>query len=160
MIAITHRGMTTFVFRRAIRRVYPPAPLQEEPTLNLGQFHGCRAFLVVVHHVVDPSADGIVAHQPRIAGLQEFGRRTHIPHPRIEPKFVTVGIKDYWHSVVDRRRYSAVEEAKQSYESAIQRDANNVSAKKQFDGFVAECNRQGSELPNPATVSVDDIRRH
>jgi hypothetical protein len=39
-----------------------------------------------------------------------------------------------------------VEEAKQSYESAIQRDANNVSAKKKFDGFVAECNRQGSEF--------------
>ena len=84
MIAITHRGMTTFVFRRAIRRVYPPAPLQEEPTLNLGQFHGCRAFLVVVHHVVDPSADGIVAHQPRIAGLQEFGYGSHILHAGIK----------------------------------------------------------------------------
>ena len=42
-----------------------------------------------------------------------------------------------------------VEEAKQSYERGIQRDANNVSAKKKFDGFVAECNRQGSESVLP-----------
>jgi hypothetical protein len=38
-----------------------------------------------------------------------------------------------------------VEEAKQSYESAIQRDAKRISQKK-VDGFVAECNRQGSEF--------------
>jgi len=38
-----------------------------------------------------------------------------------------------------------VEEAKQSYESAIQRDAKRICQKK-VDGFVAECNRQGSEF--------------
>jgi hypothetical protein len=52
-----------------------------------------------------------------------------------------IGMRSWMAEVTAR-----VEEAKQSYESAIQRDANNSSAKKKFDGFVAECNRQGSEF--------------
>ncbi len=35
--------------------------------LRLRQFHGCGAFLVVIAHGIDPSADGITPHQPGIA---------------------------------------------------------------------------------------------
>jgi hypothetical protein len=47
-----------------------------------GRFHSCGAFLVVVRHVVDPGANWIAAHQPSIAGLQQFRRRNSIPHAR------------------------------------------------------------------------------
>jgi integrase len=77
-------------------------PLREEPILNLGEFHGRRAFFVVVGYVVDPGAHGIAAHQPGIERFQQFGRHTHIPHPRIEPQVVAVGVEDDGHSVVDR----------------------------------------------------------
>jgi hypothetical protein len=60
-------------------------PLREETILNLGKFHWSRAFFVVVRHVVDPGAYGKAPHQPGIAGLQQFGRRTHIIHSRTEP---------------------------------------------------------------------------
>ena len=59
--------------------------LREQLTLHLGQFHGRRTCLVVVGDVVDPGAHGIPMHQPGIVGLQQFGRRTHIPNSRIEP---------------------------------------------------------------------------
>jgi hypothetical protein len=58
----------------------PTAPLREESILNLGEFHGCGAFTVVVRHAVDPGAHGIAPHQPGVAGPQQIGRRTHIPH--------------------------------------------------------------------------------
>ena len=70
--------------------------------LNLFEFHGCRALPVVVHHVIDPRADGVAPHEPIIIGLQQFGGCTHVRHPRIEPQVVVVGIKNDWHSVVDR----------------------------------------------------------
>ena len=44
------------------------SPLLEELILNLGECHGCRAFLVIVRRVVDPRADGKAPHQPGIAG--------------------------------------------------------------------------------------------
>src|ERR1022692_2326758 len=69
--------------------------------LQLDKLHSPRALRVVVSHSIDPRAHRIASHHLGIAGSQQFGRRTHIPHSRIEPKFVTVGIKDYWHSVVD-----------------------------------------------------------
>jgi hypothetical protein len=47
-------------------------PLEEETILNLGEFHGQRAFLVIVRHVIDPTAHGIARHQPSIVGLQQF----------------------------------------------------------------------------------------
>jgi len=61
----------------------------------------CGAFFVIVNHVVDPSAHGIAPHQPGIAGFQQFGRRTHAGHSRIEPQVVTIWIKNDWHAVVD-----------------------------------------------------------
>jgi hypothetical protein len=64
-------------------------------------FHGSRARFVVVRHVIDSSAYGIAPHLPSIVGLQQFGRRIHIPHPRIEPKIVAVWIKDHRHAVVN-----------------------------------------------------------
>lgn len=76
-------------------------PLKEETSLSLGEFHGRRAFLVVVSHVVDPSAYGIALHQPSIVGLQQFGRRIYIPHSGIEPQIIAVGRKDDGHAVVD-----------------------------------------------------------
>jgi hypothetical protein len=75
----------------------------EEPILNLGEFHGSRAGCVVVSDMIDPRADGEAPHQPSIVGLQQIGRRTDIPHPRIKPQIVAVWIEDDWHSVVDGR---------------------------------------------------------
>jgi hypothetical protein len=48
----------------------------EESILNLSEFHGSRAFLGVIRHVVDPRAYGIAPHQPGIGGLQQIGRRS------------------------------------------------------------------------------------
>lgn len=76
-------------------------PLQEKTILNLGEFHGRGALFVVVHHVVDPCAHGIAAHQAGIEGLQKFRHRSHILHSRIEPEVIAVRVKDDWHSVVD-----------------------------------------------------------
>jgi hypothetical protein len=75
--------------------------LQEETSLSLGEFHACGAFLVVISHVIDPSAYGIATHQLSIVWLQQFGRRSDIPHSRIEPNIVAVGIKNDWHAVVN-----------------------------------------------------------
>jgi hypothetical protein len=60
------------------------APLREKPILNLGKLRRMRTFLVVVSHVVDPSAHGIAPHARGIVGPQQFGRRCHIPHSRIK----------------------------------------------------------------------------
>ena len=59
--------------------------LREKLILCLGEFHGCGAFFVVVSHRIDSSAYRIAPRQPSIVRSQQFGRRTHIPHPRIEP---------------------------------------------------------------------------
>ena len=59
--------------------------LEEKPILNLGGFHGCGAFFVVVRHVVDPSANRVAPHLSSVVGLQQIGRRSHILYPRIEP---------------------------------------------------------------------------
>ena len=75
--------------------------LGEETILNLGDFHGSEAFLVVISHVIDPSAHGIAPHQPGIVRLQQFRRRRQILHSRIEPYIVAVGIEDDRHSVMD-----------------------------------------------------------
>jgi|ERR1017187_6496956 hypothetical protein len=57
--------------------------LGEQPILNLRTLHWRTAFRIVVNHGVDPVAHGIAAHQPSIAGLQQFGRRSHVSHLRI-----------------------------------------------------------------------------
>ena len=67
------------------RGSYLARTLREESILNLGEFHGCGAFLVVITHMINASAYGIAPHQPSIVGPQQFGRHRHIPHPRIEP---------------------------------------------------------------------------
>jgi hypothetical protein len=64
--------------------------LGKKPILNVGKLHGTRAFLIVVSHVIDPCAYGVALHHSSIAGLQEFGRRSHILHPRIEPRIVAI----------------------------------------------------------------------
>jgi hypothetical protein len=46
--------------------------------------------------VVDPSANRIAPHQPGISGLQQIGRLTHFPYPRIKPQVVAIWIKDHW----------------------------------------------------------------
>jgi hypothetical protein len=92
------------VLLRATWRYYwasPTVALREQTILNLGEFHGCGAFFVVVSHLIDPRAYRIASHQPCIEGLQQFGRRSRVLHPRIEPQVVAVWIKDDWHSVVD-----------------------------------------------------------
>ena len=77
-------------------------PLQENTTLHLGEFHGRGAGFVVVSHGIDPTAYGVAPHQPSIVGLQQFRRRNHVPHSRIEPHVVAVWVEDDWHTVVDR----------------------------------------------------------
>jgi hypothetical protein len=73
----------------------------EESILNQGEFHGRRAFPVVVGHVVDASAHRIAAHPASIESPQHFRRRTHILHSGIEPQVVGIRIKNDWHAVVD-----------------------------------------------------------
>src|ERR1035437_7928161 len=69
--------------------------------LWLTKLHGCGAFRVVVSHVIDPRAHGIAPHEPSIVGLEQFGRRSRVPHPRIEPQVVAVWVEDDGHAVVD-----------------------------------------------------------
>jgi hypothetical protein len=92
------------VLLRAAWRYYwasPTAPLRKEPILNLCESYRCGTFLVIVRHMVNPSAHGIAPHQPSIAGLQQFGRCSYIRHSRIKPSVVAVWIEDDGHAVVD-----------------------------------------------------------
>jgi hypothetical protein len=66
------------------------AHLQEETWVSLRDIHGCSAFRVVVGHMVDPSAYGIAAHHPSIAGLQQLKRCARVGHARIEPSVIAV----------------------------------------------------------------------
>ena len=90
--------------RDRIRERNPiPVRLQQEETiLSLG-FHDGGALVVVVRHVVDPRAYGIAPHKPGIKGRQQFGRRSHIRRPRIEPECIGIWIENDWHTVVDGR---------------------------------------------------------
>jgi hypothetical protein len=76
-------------------------PLAEESILNLCEFRRTRAFLVIVRHVVDPSAHGIAPHTLGIAGLQQIGNGFDLCHARIKPEVVAIRVEDDWHSVVD-----------------------------------------------------------
>ena len=80
-------------------RVFPAIPLQKETILNRCQFHGRRAFFVVVTYVIDTSTYATAPHQPGIVG--QIGGRTHIPHARIEPQVVAIWIENHWHAVMD-----------------------------------------------------------
>jgi hypothetical protein len=46
--------------------------LSHESRLTLGEFNGCRALFVVIGDIVDPCADWVTPHLPRIVGLQQF----------------------------------------------------------------------------------------
>ena len=74
--------------------------LQEETSLSLDEFHGYGAILVVISHMIDSSAYWIAPHELCIVRLQQFGRRTRIPHSRIEPQVVAIRIKNDWHAVM------------------------------------------------------------
>jgi hypothetical protein len=54
-----------------------------------------------LRHVIDPRTHGTAPHQPGIAGLQQFIRRSRVLHSGVEPQIVAVWIKDDWHPVVD-----------------------------------------------------------
>src|SRR5208337_435202 len=56
--------------------------LRKETILNLGNFHGLRAFLVVVRHAVESGAYGKAPHQPGVEGFEQSGRRSHTIHLR------------------------------------------------------------------------------
>jgi hypothetical protein len=43
---------------------------------------------VVIRHGIDPHSHRIAPHQPGIARLQQFGRRSHIRHFGVEPQVV------------------------------------------------------------------------
>lgn len=80
--------------------VKPHPPLRKEASLSLRDFHRSGARLIVIHHMIDPSAHGKAAHQPGIIGLQEIGRRTHIPLGR----FAVASIRgDNWYSAAQWR---------------------------------------------------------
>jgi hypothetical protein len=82
-----------------IRR--PHNTLREKSSLNLGEFHGCGAFFVVIGYVIDPSAYGIAPHLASIVGFQHFARPAHIHHPRFEPQVAIASVEDDRHPVVD-----------------------------------------------------------
>jgi hypothetical protein len=90
-LSLQGRGLTWFREARFREREMKRAgnsltiQLREKLILCLGEFHGCGAFFVVVSHRIDSSAYRIAPRQPSIVRSQQFGRRTHIPHPRIEP---------------------------------------------------------------------------
>jgi hypothetical protein len=65
--------------------------LQEKTRLNVENLSELRAFLVVVHDMIDSRAHGIAPHLPGIEGLQQFGRRSYIRHAGVEPHVVTMG---------------------------------------------------------------------
>src|ERR1700689_2613643 len=72
-----------------------PVRLREQPTLSFRKLHGRGARFVVVHHGIDPRANGIASHEPGIIGLQQIGdRRSHILHSRIEPQVVGIWIEN------------------------------------------------------------------
>src|ERR1035438_8573121 len=113
VVTWVRRERTEFKFQLATLNINPHSsvmgevpplstgPLQEESILNLCKLHWRGASLVIVQYGIDPSAHGIAPHQPSIAGFQQFGRRSHILHPRIEPEIVRIRIKDDWHAVMD-----------------------------------------------------------
>ena len=92
--------MTSFLTSSGLPPEYPTALLQEETILNLGEFHGCGAFRVVVRHVIDPSAYGITSHRPSVVGLNISAAAVTFPHSPIEPKVVAIWIKNDGHAVV------------------------------------------------------------
>jgi hypothetical protein len=63
--------------------------------------HRSRTLLVVIRDVIDSVAHRIASHPERVIGLQEFADSAYVPHPRIEPEIVHVGIEDHGHTVVD-----------------------------------------------------------
>jgi hypothetical protein len=98
-VALVLQSVQNLQTRRP-RSTQTPPICEMGSSLRLGEFHGCRAFLVV-GDVIDASAYGITSHQPSIVGLQQLGRRSHVPHSRIEPYFVAVWINNDWHAVVN-----------------------------------------------------------
>ena len=109
-----------------------PEGVELRVATSLSDFHGHGALFVIVNDMIDPRAYRIAPHRPRIVGFQQFGRRAHIVHAGVEPKLVAVWIENHCHPVVDRRRYSAGRRSEAIvYESAVQRGANNASAKEQ-----------------------------
>lgn len=78
------------------------ADLRKQPALrrrvNLKRL---RALCIIIRRVVDPRANRVRSHQPRIAGLQQIGDRFNVRHSRIEPQVLVVWVKDDGHSVVD-----------------------------------------------------------
>src|SRR5271169_271898 len=59
--------------------------LQEQPILSLDDLHRSRALLVVVRHIVDPTAHGVAPHGLGVVGLQQFRDDPHVGHARIKP---------------------------------------------------------------------------
>jgi hypothetical protein len=51
----------------------------KQPILNLGYFHGCGAFFVVVSHVIDPSAYGTAPHQRSVVGFNSSDAAPPVP---------------------------------------------------------------------------------
>jgi hypothetical protein len=79
----------------------PEMRLCEKPILNLREFHGTGAFLVIIGDVIEPRAHRIASHQPSIVGLHQFRDRRDVVHPRIEPEIIIIGSENDWHAVVD-----------------------------------------------------------
>jgi hypothetical protein len=50
------------------------ADSREEPTLNVDDFDGSGTIRTIIHHGIDPRADGIAPHRRYIVGLQQFRR--------------------------------------------------------------------------------------
>jgi hypothetical protein len=72
----------------------------------LGRFdnhnrHG--AFRVVILHLIDPTADGIITHQPGVERFQQIREQCNLCHSRIEPQIVVIWLENYGHSVVGLR---------------------------------------------------------
>ena len=62
-------------------RIFTKA-LLAEPILNLNEFHGMRAFLVIIGDVFDPSAHRIAPHRLGVVMIQHFGYFAYVTHPR------------------------------------------------------------------------------
>jgi len=117
----------------------------EQTVLSLGDLHRSRTLLIVIRHTVDPRAHGIAPHQFGIIRLQQFGGRTHIRHPRIEPQVVVIRIENCRHAVVDGesqpdwcRTFTLVAILGQSTLSFVVNKLREWLAKRPFERILSE----------------------
>lgn len=81
-------------------------PAYENREFCISSTRAERARRIIVHHGIDPGTHRKAPHKSRIARLQHFRHRPHIPHSRIQPNLVAPRFENDRHSIVDSRSHS------------------------------------------------------